>query len=272
MHKAELLSLLQRLELHPSRKLGQNFLLDENCLSALVREAAPVSGERILEVGPGTGVLPERLLTAGCQVIAIEYDARLAAYLRERFADTPALQLIQGDACHADLEALFPVGVAWRCIANLPYSCASVLLANMNACANPPSAFHVLLQREMAERLTAAPGTKQYGALTARLAFSYRASICRIVPRSVFFPPPEIDSAFLAMSRREDAPPTPLRQRADQIVGIAFAQRRKQARRLLEAAFPDAPVASAFAALGIPPDARAEIISPSQFLQLAESL
>ena len=269
MHKAELLSLLQRLELHPSRKLGQNFLLDENCLGALVRDAAPSAGERILEIGPGTGVLTERLLDAGCQVTAIEYDARLATFLREKFAGQKALTLIQGDACHEDFAALFPSGVAWRCIANLPYSCASVLLANLNACANPPSALHVLLQREMAERLTAAPGTKEYGVLTVRLAFSYRPSICRIVPRSVFFPPPEIDSAFLALVRREDAPPSNVRARAAQIAGIAFAQRRKQARRLLESALPHADVRSAFAALGIPADARAEVVTPSQFLKLA---
>jgi 16S rRNA (adenine1518-N6/adenine1519-N6)-dimethyltransferase len=272
MHKAELLSLLQRLELHPSRKLGQNFLLDENCLGALVREAAPKSGERILEIGPGTGVLTERLLAAGCQVTAIEYDARLAAFLRERFAGQDALTLIQGDACHADFAALFPEGAPWRCIANLPYSCASVLLAGMNACANPPAAFHVLLQREMAERLTAPPGTREYGVLTARLAFSYRASICRTVPRGGFFPPPEIDSAFLALVRLENAPPPALRARADQIAGIAFAQRRKQARRLLEAAFPHADVPAAFAALGIPADARAEVIAPAQYLKLAASI
>ena len=271
MHKAELLSLMQRLELHPSRKLGQNFLLDENCLSALVREAAPQPDERILEIGPGTGVLTERLLDAGCRVTAIEYDARLADYLREKFAGQGALTLIQGDACHADFATLFPEGT-WRCIANLPYSCASVLLANMNACANPPAALHVLLQREMAERLTAAPGNKDYGVLTARLAFSYRANICRIVPKGVFFPPPEVDSAFLALVRRQDAPTPALRARADQIAGVAFAQRRKQARRLLEAAFPNSDIPAAFAALGIPNDARAEVISPAQFLKLAALL
>ena len=135
---------------------------------------------------------------------------------------------------------------------------------------NQPTSFHVLLQREMAERLAARVGTKDYGVLTVRLAFDYEARIVRIVPPGVFFPPPEVDSAFLELKRRENVQPRALSKRAGDIAGAAFAQRRKKACRLLEKAFPGIDFAGAFQKLGIPADARAEIISPEQYLELAK--
>ena len=177
MQRTALLALLERLELHPSRRLGQNFLVDDNCLGALVRSAHPAAGETILEVGPGTGVLTERLLEAGCQVFAVEYDRRLYAYLRERLASWgDRLTLLNADACRVDYASLLPPGRPFRVIANLPYSCASVLLGRLSALPSPPESFHILLQLEMAQRLTAAVGTGDYGVLTARLAFRYDQS------------------------------------------------------------------------------------------------
>ena len=131
MRKTELLPILERLELHPSRALGQNFLVDENCLEALVASAKPVAGEELLEIGPGTGTLTERLLAAGCQVTAVEFDTRLYSFLHEKYAGEPRLRLVHADACRVDYAALFPAGTSFRVIANLPYSCASPLLAKL---------------------------------------------------------------------------------------------------------------------------------------------
>ena len=267
------MSLLARLELHPSRKLGQNFLVDENCLEALVRVANPVAGERVLEIGPGAGALTERLLAAGCQVTAIEFDRRLHDYLAEHFADIPGLRLLQADACRVDYNALFPQeSGTFRCIANLPYSCASVLLAKLATLANPPSELHVLLQREMAERLIALPGSDAYGALTVRIAFRYQAKIARMVPAGVFFPQPEVDSAFVSLVRRPEVPAEPLLDKADSLVNAAFAQRRKQARKLLERFFPNGLFPQLLTAHGFAPEARAEEFSPQDFLAFAKEV
>ncbi|MBR6471980.1 MAG: ribosomal RNA small subunit methyltransferase A [Victivallales bacterium] len=272
MRKSELLPILERLDLHPSRALGQNFLVDENCLDALVRAAAPRAGEAILEIGPGTGTLTAALLAAGCRVTAIEFDSRLYSFLAERHADQPNLRLLHADACRVDYAELFPVGAPFRVIANLPYSCASMLLAKLADLENPPSSFHVLLQWEMAERLTAPVGTKAYGGLTARLALRYDAAVVRQVPRGVFFPPPEIDSAFLRMTRHSALPSMAMLARTDTLIQAAFAQRRKQARRLLSRVASAVEVAAAFHALRLPDTARAEEISPSQYLELAKML
>ena len=163
MNKSELLALLERLEIHPSRRLGQNFLIDPNMLDSLVRSAGVVEGDTVLEIGPGTGTLTERMLAAGARVQAIELDHRLAGYLRdERFKDDKAFSLLEADACRTDLDSL--MGQApFRCVANLPYSCSSQLLASLTSMANQPQDIHVLLQKEMADRLTAKAGTKEYG-------------------------------------------------------------------------------------------------------------
>ena len=270
MQRNALLALLDRLELHPSRRLGQNFLVDENCLQALVRSAHPQAGEVILEVGPGTGVLTEKLLEAGCRVFAVEYDRRLHAYLQGHLASWgDRLTLVNADACRVDYAALLPAGHPFRVIANLPYSCASVLLGRLSELPLPPESFHILLQLEMAQRLTAPVGTGDYGVLTARLAFRYAATIVRVVPKGVFFPPPEVDSAFLQLERRADMAPPEVISLASRLAGAAFASRRKQARRLLEGACGGFDFARAFAALSIVPDARAEVISPAQYLALA---
>ena len=126
--------------------------------------------------------------------------------------------------------------------------------------------------REMAERLTAEIGTKEYGGLTARLALRYDSAIVRRVPREVFFPPPEIDSAFLRMTRRVDAPSAIMLAKADALIQTAFSQRRKQARRLLAKVASPTAITSAFGELQLPDTVRAEEISPRQYLEMAKIL
>jgi 16S rRNA (adenine1518-N6/adenine1519-N6)-dimethyltransferase len=269
MRKAELCALFERLGFYPSRRLGQNFLLDMNLLDAMLRDAAPLAGEKILEVGPGAGALTDRLLASGCDLTAVEIDRRLVAWLRERFAGRSNFTLLEGDACKIDYQEIF-AAAPYRCIANLPYSCGSVFLANISEQANPPRELFVLLQKEMGDRLIATPGTKEYGVLSVRLAIRYQISMLRTIPPKVFFPEPEVFSAFLKLSLKKELPPPELTTLARKLAGCAFSQRRKKTARLLQNRYPTAPIQMAFEKLGLALDSRAENISPEQYLALAE--
>ncbi|NMA39609.1 MAG: ribosomal RNA small subunit methyltransferase A [Lentisphaerae bacterium] len=269
MNKSELLALFAKLKMHPSRRLGQNFLLDSNLLSAMIRDAELQPGERVLEIGPGAGALTEALLAAGCVVTAIELDHRLAEYVASRFGhDSANFRLIQGDACRMDIDAIMGAE-PYRCVANLPYSCSSPFLANAAALNNPPTAMHVLLQKEMADRLTARPGSKDYGVLTVRLALRYDTTMLRIIPPNVFFPAPEVTSAYVRLTLRPDAPEPKVRELASTLAGEVFAQRRKKSFRLLTGSYPEERVAAGFAAAGLMQDARADDIPPAAFVTLA---
>ena len=272
MNKSELLALMERLEIHPSRKLGQNFLLDPNMLDSLVRIAGVAAGDSVLEVGPGTGVLTERMLAAGARVQAVELDHRLAWYLREeRFKGVEEFSLLEADACRTDFDEL--MGEApFRCVANLPYSCSSQLLALLSGMRNPPQDIHVLLQKEMADRLVAKAGTKEYGVLTVRLGLLYEISVMKTIPKNVFFPPPEVTSAFVRMRLRPKRPPRDVFSSTSHVAGLAFSQRRKKSCRMLEPEFGLERVAAAFAAAGLAEDVRADGISPQAYVRLGTEL
>lgn len=270
MTKHELLALLSQLDIRPSRRLGQNFLVDPNMLAALVAQAAPQPGERILEIGPGAGALTAPLLEAGSQVTAIEVDRRLGQYLRERFGHLPAFTLLQDDACNVDYDRLMG-REAFRCVANLPYRVSSVLLAKLAALPAPATEILVLLQREVGERLAAAPGTKTYGALTVRVRLQYDASVVRRIPPEVFYPPPEVGSVQLQLTRRPSVLPVADRDAAAAVARVAFGQRRKKLRNVLGHRYGQAEAARAFAELGLDPNARAEQIPVDAYLELGRS-
>ena len=272
MNKSELLALLERLELHPSRRLGQNFLIDPNMLDSLVRSANVTEGDRVLEIGPGTGTLTERMLSVGACVQAVELDHRLAGYLRdERFKDDKLFSLTEADACRLDLDALMG-DEPFRCVANLPYSCSSQLLASLTSMANQPQDIHVLLQKEMADRLTAKAGTKEYGVLTVRLGLLYEITIVKTIPKNVFFPPPEVVSAFVRMRLRPKRPPRDVMASVSHVAGLAFGQRRKKTCRMLEPEYGAERVAAAFAAASLTEDVRADAITPQAYVRLGMEL
>lgn len=271
MNKSQLLELLERLNIHPSRKLGQNFLLDPNMLSALVQDACVCSGERVLEIGPGPGILTHALLEAGCDVTAVELDHRLAGYLESEYSGRPGFRLVQGDACRLDFGEVMG-GEPYRCIANLPYSCSTPFLANIYSSSNSPVDLCVLLQREMAERLCASHGTKAYGLPTVRLALRYDVRILRMVPPAVFFPSPEVWSAFVRMERNHRCDDLGLRRAVDAVASAAFAQRRKKALGAVSRLYPGVDVAAGFKAAGLETDVRADGISVSAYLALTRWL
>ena len=271
MNKKELIGALEELGMRPGRGLGQNFLIDGNLLDAIARINVPVPGENILEVGPGFGALTRRLLDAGAQVTAIEFDRRLAEYLRRHLA-CENLRLIEADACKVDYAKLFPEG-NFRSIANLPYSISSVFIARMLELENPPERMFFMLQREMGERLAAQPGSKAYGALSVRVQFEYTVRIERIVPPEVFYPPPEVESALVEFRcDRKFALTKPQREKLRGIVNSAFAQRRKQLGKVLGGVYGREQTAAALAAAGIATETRPDKLTCADYLRLAKGL
>lgn len=272
MKRADLEKLIGQLGIAPSKARGQNFLVDENFLDFIVREAHPAPEDRILEVGPGLGALTARLLASGASVTAIELDRKLAEWNRRTFVPR-GLRLIEGDACRTDIPAIWGPGVPFRLISNLPYSAGTVIIANMLDLETPPSDMLVLLQKEVAFRFAAQPGTEDYSALSVRLQNSYSVEILRkAVPGSLFFPRPEVESALIRMTFRPDAPSVEVRRRLSLLTRAAFAHRRKKMFKPLTAFASPEKLRDAMAQSGIDPETRAERVTPEEFRHLTELL
>ena len=270
MNKKELIAELEKLGMRPGRGLGQNFLLDGNLLDWIIRNSKVAPDDEVLEVGPGFGALTSRLLDAGAKVTAIEFDHRIAAYLREKFNGNENLRLIEADACRADINALFDPAKPYKSIANLPYAISSVFIAKLLELPNPPRKMFFMLQKEMGERLAAVPGTKAYGALSVRVQLCYQVKIEKIVPPEVFCPPPEVESALVSFELH----PEPLcsaavAKRCSQLVRTAFNQRRKQLGKVLGNLLGKDNVAKVFTACSMPLEIRPDRLSVADFIRLA---
>lgn len=271
MNKQQLLAALESIGMRPGRGLGQNFLLDGNLLDYIVRLGAPKSGERILEVGPGFGALTRRLLKAGAEVFAVEFDHRIAEYLRKNI-DNPNLHLTEADACRVDYVELLQ-GKPFRTIANLPYSISTIFIARMLELPEAPESMFFMLQREMGERLSSAPGRGSYGALSVRTQFRYDVKLEKIVPPDVFFPPPEVDSAIVSFHRHDRYASEPeLSRLLPGVVKTVFAQRRKQMGKVLGQNYGKEKTAAALEAIGLPHEIRPDKLTVDQFAGLTRNL
>ncbi len=215
---------LEELNLRPSKALGQHFLVDGNILDIIVREADVRPDETVIEIGPGLGALTGRLVDRAARVIAVEKDRRLAEHIRRKF---PEVELIVGDAVEVELPACDKV------VANLPYSISTPILERFVEGEPKPRRMVLTLQREVALRLAAAPGHKEYGALTLFTQLGYHVTIVHVVSPHCFFPEPKVDSAIVALDRREPRvkllPGAPFHD----IVRRGFSQRRKMLGKLL---------------------------------------
>lgn len=272
MTLSEIRALLRERNLRLTRSLGQNFLHDGNQLRRIVALADLHPGDPVLEIGPGLGPLTEGLLAAGCRVWAIEQDARLVAWLRERWPDEPRLTLEQADAV-AHLRAQARDWTGWRLVANLPYSVASVLLVDLALAAAPPDRMVVTVQREVARRLSARPGTPDYGLLTLLVGARFAPGRSFALPAACFFPPPKVASTCLRLDRRpEPLVPAGLVALYRRVVKCAFAQRRKKMFNLLKRDWPGEALEAAFATAQLHPDIRAEKVTPEQFATLTRQL
>ena len=267
---SEVRALLTQLDFHPSRLLGQNFLIDRNILNILLEAAALQPADAVVEVGPGLGVLTDALLARAAAVTAIEKDHRLAAYLRERFADRPGLALIHSDILDCDFPALFP-RPGLKLVANLPYAIAARLLVELTAIPQPPALVVVTIQREVAARLVAAPSSDDYGLLSILIQRHYEIATVKHIAPSCFWPPPEVQSSISKLVLR----PAPLGGPADELalralLRHAFSRRRKTMARSLRDLAPD-PL-PALAAAGIAPTARAGELAPEAWPALLRAL
>jgi len=267
MVKTELKALLERLGIAPSKRLGQNFLVDDQFRAKIIHEADPKPGQFILEVGPGLGAITRGLVASGASVTAIEFDRKLAAYLRTAVVPL-GLRLIEADACRVKYDELFPGD--FRVISNLPYSAGTIVVAKLLDLETPPSDMLLMLQKEVAERFLAAPGTADYSALTARIAAVYEGRIVRMVPPEVFYPAPSVDSALLALVRRPVIPSREVRILLSRLARTSFAHRRKKMFKQAAAVFGAEVIAGAMTDASVDPDIRAERVSPEQFIRMAE--
>jgi 16S rRNA (adenine1518-N6/adenine1519-N6)-dimethyltransferase len=249
-------------------KLGQNFLADPNLLDAIVRDAELGSAEVALEIGGGEGALTERIAERVEHLHVVEIDERLVAGLEEIAARAGNVTVIRGDAMRVDFGSLDPAPTTVP--SNLPYSVATPVLLRTIAELPGVRSWTVMVQREIAERLRAAPGTPAYGSPSVAVQLSCEVEIIRAVNRAVFRPRPRVDSALVRL-RRTAPPPSP------HVVGLvraAFAHRRKPLASSLELAeaASRSEARDALERLGLQPDSRAERLTPAQFAELAAEL
>jgi 16S rRNA (adenine1518-N6/adenine1519-N6)-dimethyltransferase len=264
---------LRRFGVRPDRELGQNFLIDDNILAVIARAAALAREDVVLEIGGGVGVLSEYLAERVAHVHVVEIDERLREALADAVGGRANVSVHWGDAMRLALTRLHPL--PGKVVANLPYGiAASVLLRTIEELPSV-SVWVAMVQREVGERLAAAPGSRSYGVPSVLAQLSCEVELLRALPRSVFYPAPHVDSALVRLRRRRDTT-GPLTPQLRALVAGAFAHRRKTLAGSLALAGSTAAsreqVRDALVALSHPADVRAERLSVEDFRALAAML
>lgn len=271
---------LSRAGIGARHALSQNFLADRDVLDAIVEEAGPVPGRRIVEVGPGLGVLTAELLAAGAAVTAVELDRRLVEYLRVRFRgavrkelrQAGSLRLIEGDVLDVPFDEL--AAAPYEVVANLPYHITSPVLHLFLGADDRPERMVLMVQLEVAERIAAQPGRMSY--LSVFVQYHAAARIAREVPAEAFEPAPEVESAVVVLEVRS----RPLADRAAEerlwrVVQAGFRERRKMIHNVLPRQLPGLTadrLGAALAAVGIDPTRRPQTVSVEEWMALAATL
>jgi 16S rRNA (adenine1518-N6/adenine1519-N6)-dimethyltransferase len=251
------------------KRFGQHFLHDPAVIERIVAHMAPRPGEAVLEIGPGRGALTAPLLAALGELDVVEIDRDLAAALPARLGMPAALRVHVADALEFDYAGLAHArGQRLRIAGNLPYNVSTPLLFRLLAASEGLQDMHFMLQREVVERIVAAPGTRQYGRLGVMLAPRVRATRLFDVGPGAFQPPPRVWSAVLRLEVIPDAPAWAAGTHYGAVVSAAFGQRRKVLRNALAGLLDAAQIAAA----GVDPGARAEQLAPAQFGSLARTL
>lgn len=260
----EIKDVLERAGVLPSKQLGQNFLIDPNMARWIVSQLEAGPDDAVVEIGPGTGSLSEHLVGKVRKLILIEFDARLATALAERFKDDTTVEVIHADGAKFDGRTLFKYRPL-KFLGNLPYSSGGAILKNLLSCPHPFERAVVMLQKEVVERLAANPGTKNYGLLSLRTQVNWEVSPQRTVPPESFHPRPNIDSCVAILRPRTDELPVFDRRLFDELIRRGFAQRRKQLKKQLPE---NTPWEEIFARMNIPMTTRAEELSLPQWVEL----
>lgn len=270
-------SLLQQHGLRPQRALGQNFLVDGNVLRKLVQALEPGPEDWVLEIGPGLGVLTEALAGSARLVTAIEVDKGLLKPLAETLAGLDNVRLVHGDALKADFHGLWrEAGAPASCKAagNLPYYITTPLIFRLLEGEPAFSRLVLMVQREVAARLLAPPGGKDYGALAVMVAYQARVNLAAKVPAQAFWPRPEVESAIITVDRLPQPRISADKGELARVVKAAFGQRRKTLLNALAAGLDmdKEMAAAALAAAGIDSCRRGETLSLEEFGALAAGL
>jgi len=247
------------------RRFGQNFLVDAQAISDILAAIAPHPGDLIFEIGPGHGALTRPLAASGARLVAVEIDRDLAARLLD---SEPGFEVLNQDALQVDFAALAG-DRPYRLVGNLPYNISTPLLVHLLGQAPPPIDLHFMLQKEVARRLAAGPGGRNYGRLSLMCQVRCEVFVLFEFGPGAFEPRPKVDSAFVRLVPRP-APlvPAALREDFDRVVMQAFAQRRKTLRNSLRPLLE----ASAIEAAGVDPGARPEQLGVDHFARLAQTL
>ena len=258
--------------LRPRKSLSQNFLTDPDALDAIVDAAELRPGDRVVEVGPGLGVLTRRLLAADASVLAVELDARLAEYLRRELYGVDRFELVEADALDLHPREMFP-GEPFKLVANIPYHITSPLLHAFLEGERPPELTVLLVQLEVAERVAAPPGQMSYLSVFAQNVAT--AEVVARVPAAAFEPAPAVDSAVLRLRRRPDPVVAVGDERAPfyRVVQAGFRQRRKQVHNGLSRELPvdREAVSAALERCGVTPDRRPQTLTVPEWACLANA-
>ena len=267
--------LLERYGYRPKKRLGQNFLMDASAASRIARLAAEgiTPSARILEIGPGTGRLTQALLEVHPDVTAIDVDPDMIRILRSQ-PQLEAASVLLADALEFDYES-FAGGKPWRMTGNLPYNIATPLTMRLIEMPNGPQTLVVMIQKEVANRIAAKPGSKSYGSLSVAVQYAMSVERAFTLGPGAFYPRPKIDSTVVRLTRRD----RPAVEVADerwflQVVRGAFAYRRKTLANSLSLAIgtPRAQVAQAAQHLGLDTEIRGEQLALADFARLADRL
>jgi len=268
---SEIKQVLTEREWKLTKSLGQNFLHDQNQLRRIVAAAELGPADKVLEIGPGLGPLTELLAASAGEVLAIEKDGRLFDFLREKCSGAPHVKLLHDDALrYVERNREW---ADWKLVANLPYSVASPILVELAESEHPPERMVATLQLEVARRIEAGPGGKQYGILGLLLRLRYEVRGSFKIPASCFFPAPDVDSACIVLARRSGPLLPPALQRVfTKIVKRGFSQRRKMMLKLLKQDWPPDRLNAVFGQLKLARQVRAEELSLEQFVALTNLL
>ena len=256
----------------PRKRFGQHFLRDARVLDAIVEALGPLEATTVVEIGPGRGVLTDRLAERAARLVAIELDRDLAQHLAERYAARAGVSIVNADVLKVSLGAL--AAGPYRLVGNVPYYITTPIL--FQALEAPRAEVAVfLVQKEVADRLTAPPGTKAYGALGVNIQAVAEVELVVRVPPGAFYPPPQVDSAVVRLRPRAEPVVTPEEEAGyRRFVQAAFGMRRKQLGRVLRSvAGLSADEAEAVVrGCGLDPQARPEVLSPEAFARVVRAL
>ena len=265
--------ILKAFNLHATKKFGQNFLVDANIVRGIVDSAEAGPGDKILEIGPGIGTLTQGLAESGAEVIAVEIDKKLPAVLAETLKGYDNVTIVPGDILKVNIREIMGEG-PFKVAANLPYYITTPILMALLEQHLPITHIVTMVQKEVAERMVAKPGSRIYGALSVAVQYYTEPHIAYDVPPRSFIPAPEVDSVVIACKVRE----TPAVAVKDEkvffrVVNAAFGQRRKTMSNAMKGAgFDKEQIAAAFEKAGIDAGRRGETFSLEEFGRLADAL